>query len=237
MRLPILVLHIIAGTLGMLSGFVAMSLRKGSRQHGIAGTVFVVSMLCLGASGAYLAVMKHQMGNFLGGVFTFYLVSTAWMTARRKDNQRQTGIFDWVALLVVLAVSAINLTYGLEAAYSPSGAKGGYAAGLYFFSAALALLAATGDIRMLVRGGVTGAQRLARHLWRMCYAQFIAAASIFLARQHLFPALFRKTGVLFFLSFLPILVLIFWLIRVRFTHGNKRKTWVATGSQPSLATR
>jgi hypothetical protein len=37
MRSPILVLHIIAGTLGMLSGFVAVFLRKGSRQHGLAG--------------------------------------------------------------------------------------------------------------------------------------------------------------------------------------------------------
>lgn len=237
MRLPILVLHITAGTLGMLSGFVAMSLRKGSRQHGIAGNVFVVSMLSLGASGAYLALMRHQMGNFLGGVFTLYLVATAWMTARRKDDDGQTGIFDWVALLVVLAVGAANVTYGLAAAYSPSGLKGGYSAGLYFFSATLALLAGAGDARMLARGGVTGAQRLARHLWRMCYAQFIAAGSIFLARQQLFPALFRKTGLLFFLSFLPIMVLIFWLVRVRFTNGYKRKMWVATNSQPSLATR
>jgi hypothetical protein len=32
MRVPLLVLHITAGTLGMLSGFVAISFRKGSRR-------------------------------------------------------------------------------------------------------------------------------------------------------------------------------------------------------------
>jgi uncharacterized membrane protein len=51
MRSPILFLHIIAGTLGMLSGFVSVFLRKGPRQHGLAGNLFVISMLCLSASG------------------------------------------------------------------------------------------------------------------------------------------------------------------------------------------
>jgi hypothetical protein len=32
---PVLFLHIVAGTLGMLSGFVAVFLRKGSRRHGL----------------------------------------------------------------------------------------------------------------------------------------------------------------------------------------------------------
>jgi len=87
MRSPLLLLHIIAGTLGMISGFVAVSLLKGSRRHGLAGTVFVVSMLCLAASGVYLAIMKSQPGNVLGGTLTFYLVVTAWLTARRREGQ------------------------------------------------------------------------------------------------------------------------------------------------------
>jgi len=33
MRLPLLILHTSAGTLGILSGFVAMSFRKGSSPH------------------------------------------------------------------------------------------------------------------------------------------------------------------------------------------------------------
>jgi hypothetical protein len=74
-----------------------------------------------------------------------------------------------------------------------------------------------------VRRGISGTQRLARHLWRMCFALFIAAASIFLARQRLFPAFMRKTGVLYFLSFLPLILMIFWLVRVRFANGYKRK--------------
>jgi hypothetical protein len=222
MRSPILLLHILAGTLGMLSGFVAAFLRKGSRRHGIAGKVFVLAMLGLSASGVYLAVLKSQPGNILGGTLTFYLVGTAWMTARRTDNAKP-GIFDWGALLVVLAVAASQITFGLEAAFSQTGLKYDYPPWPYFFMGSVAVLAVTGDVRMLVRNGISGTQRIARHLWRMCFALFIAASSIFLARQHLFPAILQRTGVLYFLSFLPLLLMIFWMLRVRFTNAFKSK--------------
>ncbi len=230
---PILLLHIASGTLGMLSGFVAVSLRKGSRRHGLAGDVFVTSMMSLGATGVYLAALKHQPGNILGGTFTFYLVTTAWLTARRKDAG--TGIFDWGALLIVLAVTATELTLGLEAAISPTGLKYDYSPGPYFFIGSVALLATVGDVRMLVRGGIAGTQRLARHLWRMCFALFIAAASIFLARQQIFPALLQRTGVLVFLSVLPLLLMIFWLLRVRLANAYQKTGPVVGVSQPSLA--
>jgi hypothetical protein len=222
MRSPILLLHIIAGTLGMLSGFVAVFLRKGSRRHGIAGKIFVTAMLSLSASGVYLAVLKSQPGNILGGTLTFYLVATAWVTARRRDKA-EPGLFDWAALLVVSAVAACQMTFGLEAAFSQTGLKFGYPSWPYFFMGSVAVLAVTGDVRMLVRNGISGTHRIARHLWRMCFALFIAASSIFLARQQLFPVIFRKTGALVFLSFLPLLLMIFWLLRVRFTHAFKEK--------------
>jgi hypothetical protein len=221
MRLsPILLLHICAGILGFLSGAVAVSFRKGSRRHALAGNVFVISMLSLSASGAYMAFIKSQPGNFLGGSLTFYLVATAWMTARRRDGE--PGIFEWGALVVASALAAVTMTCGLAAAMSQTGLMYGVSAWEYFFLGLVALLAAIGDVRMLARGGISGAQRVARHLWRMSYAWFIAAGSIFLARQHLFPAVLRKTGVLLLLSFLPLILMIFWLVRVLFAKGYTR---------------
>src|SRR5258708_35760512 len=148
MRSVLWPVHIIAGTLGMLSGFVAVFLLKGSRRHGIAGKVFVISMLCLSATGVYLAVLKSEPGNILGGTLTFYLVATAWVTARR--NAGEPGIFDWGALLVASAVGAFEMTYGVEAAISQTGLTYGYPPGPYFAFGSVALLAATGDLRMLV---------------------------------------------------------------------------------------
>jgi len=221
MRTPILMLHIASGTLGMLSGFVAMFFRKGSRGHGLAGDLFVISMLGLSATGTYLAILKSQPGNILGGTITFYLVMTAWLTARRRSEN--IYIFDWAALLLVLGIAAFEVTYGTQAVFSPTGHKFGYPPGPFFFMGSVAVLATVGDIRMLVHGGISGPQRIARHLWRMCFAWFIASASIFLARAHVFPVFMRKTGMLYFLSFLPLLLMIFWLIRVRLTRTDNRK--------------
>lgn len=232
MRSPLLFLHIVAGTLGMLSGFVAVFLRKGSRRHGLAGTVFVISMLILAASGTFLAIMKHQPGNILGGTLTFYLVATAWMTARRK--QEETGFFDWGALLAVFTVAAVELTFGFEAAMSPTRMKYDYPPWPYFIFGLVAVLASVGDVRLLVRGGISGTQRLARHLWRMCFALFIAAASIFLARQQIFPAILRQTGVLLLLSFLPLILMIFWMVRVRFAKAYKQLNRSTTQFSSSL---
>src|SRR5438128_1332877 len=220
MRLPILVLHICAGILGLVSGAAAISFRKGSRRHGIAGNVFVISMMSMSTAAAYLALMKHQMNNVFGGILAFYLVTTAWATARRGDGE--TGIFDWGALLVALAVGAIILTYGFEVANSPTGPKDGIPVGMCFFLGSVALLSAAGDVRMLVRGGVFAVHRIARHLWRMCFSLFIATGSFFLGQQQVFPHWLRKTNILFLPAILPLILLIFWLFRVLFTNAYKR---------------
>ena len=219
---PILLLHICSGTAGVVSGFVAVFLRKGSRWHRIVGNVFFIAMLALGGSGAYMAVLKSQVPNVLGGLLTCYMVATAWMTARRREGE--PGIFDRVALLTILAVAATEWTLGIEAITSPTGMKYEYPPWPYFIFGLVALLAATGDARMLVRRGVSGTQRTVRHLWRMCFALFIASASVFLARAHLFPVMLRKTGVLVFLSFLPLILIAFWLVRLRIVRASTKRT-------------
>ncbi len=234
MRLPILILHVCGGLVGLLSGAAAMSFRKGSRGHALAGDVFVISMLTMAAAGVTLAVMKFQPGNIIGGTLTFYLVATAWLTAKRKAPEIR--LVDLGALLVVLSLAAVELTWGLEAATSPTGLKYDYAPGPYFFMGSVAVVATVGDVRMLLRRGISGTRRIARHLWRMCFALFIASSSLFLARQQLFPELMRKTGTLVLLSILPLILMIFWLIRIRFANAWKKRAWVAA-SAPSLAAR
>jgi len=78
---PILALHICAGTLGLLSCTIAISVRKGSRNHVASGIVFSISMLILAATGTYIAYTKSQPGNILCGP-TLYMIATAWKAAR-----------------------------------------------------------------------------------------------------------------------------------------------------------
>jgi hypothetical protein len=223
---PILALHICAGTLGLLSGTVAISVRKGSRNHAVAGIVFSVSMLILAATGTYIAYTKSQPGNILGGLLTLYMIATAWITARRRDMQ--TSIFDWFALVFAGAVGTGCISYGVKVASGQ--ANDGVPAGMDFFLGFVILIAAAGDIRMLVRGGIAGTQRIARHLWRMCFGLFIASGSFFLGRQRIFPEIVRKSNILVFLTILPLMLLIFWLIRVRVTNLYGGKPLLRTSS-------
>jgi uncharacterized membrane protein len=216
---PILALHICAGIVGLLSGAVAMSFRKGSRRHGIAGKVFVIAMLSLGASAMYLAVMKHEVGNFVGGILTIYLVTTGWLTARRRDGE--TSIFDWAALLIPLGVGVSTLTLGIQKLNNPAAFHDGVPVGMNFFMGTVVLLAAAGDVRMIGRD-ISGTQRIARHLWRMCFGLFFPSGSIFIARPHLFPAWLSTTHILLLLGVLPLIMLAFWMLRVRFPNAYQR---------------
>jgi hypothetical protein len=218
---PLLPVHIAGGILGILSGTAALSFRKGSPRHALAGKVFVAAMLTLAASAVYLAVIKHQMGNVLGGTFAFYLVVTAWVTARRGDGK--TGLFDWAAMLVPLLVGIALLILGLEVVFGHAKSPNGVPVPMYFVMGSVMLLAAAGDIRMLLRGGVRGAKRIVRHLWRMCFGLFVATGSFFLGQQQVFPAWLRGSAVLFIPALLPLLLLIFWLFRVWFSSTYRAK--------------
>jgi len=215
MRLPVLIFHICAGITGILSGAAAMTFRKGSRWHGLVGNVFFVAMLVMGSSATYLAFLKHQWNNLFGGILACYLVTTAWLTARRRAGE--TNAFDWGAFVVGSAIAVCIFAFGIEAARNPEGAISGVPAGMFFFMGSVALLAAAGDIRMIARGGVFGPKRIVRHLWRMCFSFFIATGSFFLGQQQVFPVAWRGAAVWFVPALLPLVLLIFWVFRVWFS--------------------
>ena len=77
-------------------------------------------------------------------------------------------------------------------------------------------IAAASDLRMILRGGASGPARIARHLWRMCAALFIASGSFFLGQQKVMPTFMQGSPWLFVPVIAPLLLMIFWLIRIRF---------------------
>jgi hypothetical protein len=218
---PLLILHICGALIGLLSGTAALIFRKGFRLHRAAGNVFFISMLVMSGSGAYMAAfVKPNMGNVFGGVLTFYLVATGWLTVKRKEGQ--TGLLEFALLLIAVAQGFGGLLLGWEAARSASGLKEGYPPAVYLIFGSAGLLFASFDVKMLVRGGVSGRERIGRHLCRMCVAFLIAALSFFLGKQQHFPEAIRGTVILNAPMILIAVVMIYWLIRVRFTTADKK---------------
>lgn len=215
--------HIAAGSVALLAGAGAMGFRKGSRPHRRAGNLFFGSMLVMSAIGASLAAIKPDVGTSLMGALTFYLVATAWMTVIRVEGT--SGRFEKGAMLAAVVLAVVAIAWGAGVAANGEGRPRDYPATFYFVVGAVLATLAAFDLRLVVRGGIAGARRLARHLWRMGLAFFIAAGSLFLGQPDVFPEPLRPVAI----RAVPVLLVVgltfFWLIRVSFTgwHGRRAK--------------
>jgi peptidoglycan/LPS O-acetylase OafA/YrhL len=165
-----------------------------------------------------MAALKPQRVSVVAGSLTFYLVTTALLTVRRRGAGQRW--IDLGAMLVALAVGIASLRLGFEALDNASGRIEGLPAASAFVLGAVALLAALGDARMLLARGIQGAERIARHLWRMCFALAIAAASLFLTRVG--PEPLREGALPAIPVLLVLLVMLYWLARVSFPGRSFR---------------
>ena len=229
---PVLIVHIGAGSLGMLSGFATLAVAKGQRLHRPFGIVFFTSMLTMAALAAYLAIF--QPPTYPGAapasatvpvaILTFYLVATGWMTVRR--TQRGIGPLDYGALIVVACVALAMLIFGLIAAGNPVDRAHGIPMRYYIF-ATCATIAALLDLKVILQGGISGVARVARHLWRMCFALFFAASFFFLGQPRV-AAFFHKSPLLFVPALAPLAAMLFWLVRVWLTKWFARDSATAS---------
>lgn len=208
--------HLSMGGLGLLSGVTALFSRKGSGLHRAAGGLFFIVMLSTAASGAYMALAKAQPNNAIAGVITIYLLVTGLMTVRRREGQ--AGLFELAAFLLAAAGGVAAFVFAVSAVRSGTAMLGGIP---YLVFAAIISLAALLDLSVVLRRGVAGRQRIARHLWRMHLGFAAAVGSFFPGQLEIFPEFireFRPIIVLFTPPFLVLGLMVFWLARVLFTN-------------------
>ena len=225
MRVTLLV-HILAGGLGLVAGAVALSAAKGARLHRQSGMLFVYAMVTMSLTGVAIAFLRGIETNALGGVLAAYLVITALTTVRPPAAGARW--LDRGAMLVALAVGLTLVTVGFELLLSGKSSRDGVPFPMLFFLGVVALLASGGDVRVLRSRGIQGARRLARHLWRMCFALFIATGSFFLGQADEFPEALRVTPLLVALALAPLLALFYWLWRVRSRRTHRGILGVAS---------
>ena len=219
----LLTVHIAAGGLAIVLGAAALVAKKGGTIHRRSGLLFVYAMLVMGFSASILGFLKSKSptdGNVFIGLMTAYFVGTA-LTAVRPVTP-WTRRIDAAALTVVVGLALGSIMSGVKALNSPGLSPGGVPfrtiGVMSFVLATVMILAAAGDVRVMRFGMPRGGPRLARHLWRMCFALFIAAGSFFSIRERvakILPEPFT-TGPM---RALPILLLFgamfYWLWRVR----------------------
>jgi uncharacterized membrane protein len=203
--------HIVMGLLALLAGFVALFARKGGHLHRRSGRLFVGAMIVMLGTGAILALfVVDEPENGIGALFTIYLVVTSLLTVTRR-------LEDVRGVTTALGYGAI----GLGVAAASLGA---------FVLAPVMIGCGIADLRLLEKGSIAGGRRLARHLWRMTFALWIATASFFLGQAKVLPESLQN----FWLLSIPVLavlaMLVYWLVRV--SDKKSRARGGATGGVP-----
>jgi len=224
----LLLLHITGGSVAMAAGTVAMFSKKGEPVHRASGTVFFLAMLLMAGIGAAVSPFldEGQRTNTVAGVMTFYLVLTAWTTVQRQDG---VGRFAPLGFMVAFGAAVAGLLFAIEAGQSPTGTIENSPPQAFYIFMIIGGIAALTDLKVILVGNITGAARLARHLWRMCVGLFIATGSFFLGQQQMLPSFMRGGTLWQFVPVLtPFLVMAYYLVVVRFTN------WASQGGAETV---
>ena len=200
--------HIIAGALALGFGYVALAAAKGGALHRGSGLLFVGAMVLMSLSGAFIAALNASPVSIVAGLLTFYLVTTALLTVRPRGQESHRA--DTIAMLFALTVSVLGFTtaFDLMSRARPETAP-------MFIFGIVGVLAAAGDLRMIRARGILGHRRIARHLWRMCFAMWVAAASFFWGPPGRVPDIINIPLLRALAVMAPIVVMVHWLWRVR----------------------
>jgi uncharacterized membrane protein len=210
-------IHVTAGGLALVAGYAALLARKGGRLHRGVGRWFAYAMLTTAIVGLAIAVSRGVAPavNVPASLLTAYLVVTSLMTLRPPRRARP---WQFGALGVALAVAASSLVFAAQA-IAGGGTRNGMPAFPFLLFGVVAAIASAGDIRAIRSGNPTGARRIARHLWRMCFALFIAALSFFIGQSDELPEPLRIIPLLVIPVLAVLAAMAWWLWRVRRPRG------------------
>lgn len=212
-------IHILAGSLALITGAVAFTVKKGGYYHKKAGLLFVVSMLIMALTGALLALLKTEILNAVAGALTSYLVSTAYLAIHR--TRKNLNYVNIGLMLFAFLLGCFGIYYGLHIVDSDQNRIDGQPIQVLFVFSGVALMAAALDLKSMLKS-LNAKQRLQRHIWRIGLSMFLATASFFLGQSQVIPDALRTIFVLVTPVLLTLLLTIFWLIRVQFWGLGKR---------------
>ncbi|MBO6798371.1 DUF2306 domain-containing protein [Maricaulis sp.] len=211
--------HIITGTLALAGGVLALVAPKGRHWHRQGGRIFFWAMLVSAMSGSLLGLLEPErlLITALAGVLTLYLLLSSRRAARNRSGrfERMDGALFAAVVVLILLLAGLG-GFALQQA---DGRLLGFAGEDYFMLAVMAGLGGCADVTLVFRKQMSDRHRIARHLWRMGLAFFIAVGSAFTGPGvGVFPEALRSSGLLAAPEGITALVILFWLVRTVFNR-------------------
>jgi len=109
-----LILHIVGGAVGLLTGLVNVIRKKGDKNHVRIGKLFFFSMLTAGLSSLVLSVLNPNYFLFMVGVFTLYMVGTGnrYIQIKIRHQNNQPKRLDWAISITMLTAGVVFICLG-----------------------------------------------------------------------------------------------------------------------------
>lgn len=104
----ILYIHIAAGSIALLAGFVPFFTPKGNKLHKRAGKVFYWAMMIISFTAVVISLYKNIPFLLAIAVFSFYMNYTGYRVLKYKKGKFKW--FDWIPLVISIAAVLYMLT-------------------------------------------------------------------------------------------------------------------------------
>lgn len=109
-----LIVHIIAGSTGLLSGTFVMLTRKGDKRHRLAGKIFAWSMLVSSVFALLITAFRPKPFLTVIALFTIYMTLSGWLAIRSKEREshKTLAILGWMLAITFGTMGSFKLIDG-----------------------------------------------------------------------------------------------------------------------------
>lgn len=110
----LLLVHVVAGSIGLLTGTFILFRPKGDKWHQLIGKFFAYGMLLSALVSLIMSSIHYNLFLFIVGVFTIYLVGTGLRYMKLKNLQKgqKPKPIDWLLFGLMFLFSVLFLFYG-----------------------------------------------------------------------------------------------------------------------------
>jgi uncharacterized membrane protein len=112
----LLVIHVIAGSIGLITGTINIIRKKADKIHKIVGKYFFLSMIINSVAGFLIAAIHRNIFLLIIAVFSFYMTATGQriLSLKRIDRGQKAKPIDWILTIVMALLTLFFVIFAIR---------------------------------------------------------------------------------------------------------------------------
>lgn len=111
----LLLIHIVAGSISLISGTINIFRRKGDKIHRNVGAFFFYGMLINAVAGFTMSILHRNLFLLIIAVFSFYMTATGqrFLALKKLNKDQKPKTIDWVLTITMILFAMFFIVYGI----------------------------------------------------------------------------------------------------------------------------